>query len=42
MDDSKENYKFDLRVKKLIRMATKTSVNRNNNYLSMLTNHNEA
>ena len=35
MVDNKENYKFDLGVKGLIGMATKTSVNYNNNYLSM-------
>ena len=42
MVDSKENYKFDLGVKGLIGMANKTSVNYNNNSLSMHTNHNEA
>ena len=35
MVDSKENYKFDLEVKELIGMATKTSVNYNSNYLSL-------
>ena len=35
MVDSEEDYKFDLGVKELIGMATKTSVNYNNIYLSM-------
>ena len=35
MADSKVNYKFDLSVRGLVGMATKTSVNYNNNYLNL-------
>ena len=35
MADSKVNHKFDLSVRGLVGMATKTSVNYNNNYLNL-------
>ena len=35
MVDNEEHYKFDLGVKELIEMATKTSLNYNNSYVSM-------